>query len=278
MNTRYRISLFGTQLDQLLQSDERFRDRVVILNIGHAEPGYSLNIETPGDADGGMISRKYRQKATVTVTFGLYIYDIAAREEACEKIRTLCAKGGTIMTNDKPGKALYNCVCEQYPEIDSARDWTAPIQMTFSAYYFPYWVNSIDSVKSITGKKTSAALSVPGNAPGANMTVEITALANFSKPKNNAVNLRVDVGSTNLQFSYQFTKNNLIVIDQDSQNNLRVRLYDNATSRKLITSLLPYMLPKSSDKLIAAPGSNNTVSIDSAQSISAVFKTKGAWL
>ena len=278
MITRYRISLFGTQLDQLLQSDERFKDRLVILNIGYTEPGYSMNIETPGDSDGGVIARKYRQKATVTVTFGLYIYSTADRYEACELVKTLCTKGGTVMTSDKPGKALYNCVCEQYPEIDSSRDWTAPLTMVFSAYAFPFWVNTADSVKSITGKKTSAALSVPGNAPRANVTAEITALANFSKPKDNAVTLRVDVGSTNLQFSYQFANNNLIVIDYDSYNNLRVRLYDNATSRKLITSLLPYMLPKSSDRLIATPGSNNTVSIDSAKNITAVFKTKGAWL
>ena len=208
----------------------------------------------------------------------MYVYNTADRYEACELIKSLCAKGGTITTNDRPGKALQNCVCEQFPEIDSARDWTAPLTMVFAAYAFPYWVNTADTTKSMTGTKTSASLNVPGNAPSANMVAEVTIGANFSKPKDNAATLTLTVGSTSLQFSYKFEKNNYILIDLDSRNNLRARLYNNATSKQLITSLLPYMLPKSADKLLGTPGGNNTVAIEAAKSITAVFKTKGAWL
>lgn len=278
MNSRYRVSIGGQQLDEYLQNDERFADKLFILNIGYSEPGISRTVETPGDADGGIITRTYRANASVTVVFGLYVYNTAARYEACELIKSLCAKGGTILTNDRPGKALYNCVCEQYPEIDSARDWTAPLTMVFTAYAFPYWVNTADTTKSLTGTKTSAALNVPGNAPAANIVAEVTIGANFSKPKDNSATVTLTVGSTNLQFSYKFEKNNYILIDTDSRNNLRARLYDNATNKRLITSLLPYMLPKSTDKLLGTPGSNNTVAIEAAKTITATFKTKGAWL
>lgn len=278
MINRYRVSVFGTQLDQLLQSDKRFKDRLVILNIGYAEPKYNRTIETAGDNDGGIITRTYRQKASVTVTFGLYVYDVAARYEACEKVKTLCSKGGTITTNDRPGKALYNCVCEQYPEIDSARDWTAPITMVFSRYDFPYWQDTTETVKTLTGTKTETTITVPGNAPKAKCYVEITAQENYPSSINGTT-LKVTVDSTYINVNYPLKKNNFCIIDQDSKNNLRIRIYDNSSSsKKLIASGVGLATTASSDKLVAIPGKANKFAILADKKVKVALKIRGTWL
>ena len=186
MITRYRMSINGTQLDSCLNNNatyKKYKDKIVLLNIGYSEPGISRTVETAGDTDGGIITRTYRQKATVTVTFGLYIYDVADRKAVCRIIQTLVRNGGTIQTNDRPGEALYNCVCEQFPEIDSARDWTAPLTMVFSAYAFPYWQDTAETRATIPvggTNWTSKAINVPGNAPKSFPIIEIVAKADFT--------------------------------------------------------------------------------------------------
>ena len=277
MITRYRAAIAGTQLDQLLQSDKRFKDKLAILNIGYSEPGFSRTIETAGDNDGGIITKSYRQKASVTITFELRIYDIADRQEACDKIKTLASKGGDITTNDKPGKYLGGCICEQYPEIDSARDWTAPLTMIMTSYTFPYWQNSTETVKSLTGTKTETTISVPGNAPKANCVVEITALEDFPS-KLNGVGAAVTVGSTKITINYSLKKNNYVLIDQDERNNLRIRIYNNSTNNKLLVSGIGLATTSSSDKLIAIPGKSNKFAIQAEKKITARLSARGAWL
>lgn len=285
MITRYRMSIGGVQLDSCLDDNEQFeayKDKIVLLNIGYFAPEFSKTVETAGESDGGIVTKEYRQKASVTVTFGLYIYDVADRNKVCEIIKGLAAKGGTITTNDKPGKALYNAVCDSYPEIDSARDWTAPLTMTFSGYSFPYWQDTTQTPKTLSGKKTSASVAVPGNAPKANTIVEIIAKESSSAAIRAKAYISpivtVGINGNYLYISYPFANNNYCLIDYDSRDNLRIRVYDNKTSMKLIASLLEYVLPTSSDKLLAKPGQNNSVSIDSLLNISATFKVRGAWL
>lgn len=277
MITRYRMSIGGVQLDSCLDEIEEFeqyKDRIVLLNIGYTAPEISRTIETAGDVDGGIITKTYRQKATVTVTFGIYIYDVADRFAVCQHIKTLASKGGTIITNDRPGQELDNCVCEQYPEIDSAKDWTAPLTMVFSAYAFPYWQEQEATVRSLTGKKTSATTYVPGNAPNAMTIVDFLVNEAYSA---SAVTTVVSINGKSIKLYYAFKKNNYCVIDYDSNNNLRVRVYDTPTSTKY-TSILSSVADTSSDKLLAKPGANNTVSIDAAKGITATFSVRGAWL
>lgn len=278
MTNRYRVSIGGTYLDQLLQNDKRFKDKVVMLNVGYAEPGISRTIETAGDNDGGIVTRTYRQRASVTITFGLYIYNTADRYEACEAIKTLASKGGTVITNDRPNRALYNCVCDQYPEIDSARDWTEPLTMVFSSYAFPYWQNQTATVKSLTGTKTESTITVPGNAPKAICTMEITAAENFPTNLNGTI-LKVTVDSTFLNINYPLKKNNYCLIDQDEKNNLRIRIYDNSSSsKKLIASGIGLATDSSSDKLVAIPGKANKFAIQADKKITAKLSVRGAWL
>ena len=322
MITRYRFSIGSRQLDQMLDTDyfsrairARIKDKLVILNIGYTAPDFSRTIETAGDNDGGIITRTYRQKATVSVTFGLYIYNPQERFEACQYIKTQIRDGGTIQTSDRPGQALYNCVCEQFPEIDSARDWTAPLTMVFSAYAYPYWQSvSYDATRSInsTPSGTSMSITPSGNAPLSSPIILVT--ANVAYPNNNptykgiytindtsgnswttpvngelsmqtlntsplvTVMISSSKHTTTFRSFYPLAKNNMMRIDTDERNNLRVRVYPNSSSNIPLSSGYGYVLPDSSDKMLVAPGISNNVFVSAPYSTTVSIQTRGAWL
>lgn len=279
---RFQVSIGGKWLHTYLNSEKRFKGRVWVEDIQYAEPSYKRTIETPGDADGGIITRTYREKASVTIVFNVLTWDPTERYDAVESIRSLAAKGGTILTSNRPNRALFNAVCETYPEIVSSKARTDTISMTFSAYDFPYWQDKADPApKTLSNTtNTSMSVSVPGNAPRAKCIVEIVANENFSL-STNIVGPTVDVtvGKTTLSLIYPFQKNNYCLIDTDDHDNLRVRIYNNSTSsKKLITSGLDLLFPTSSDRLSAIPGQNNTFKIRANKKVTAKLYARGAWL
>lgn len=282
--SRFQVSIGGKWLHTYLNSDKRFKGRVWVEDIQYAEPSIKRTIETAGDADGGIITKTYREKASVTVLFNVLTWDPVERYDAIEAIRTLASKGGTILTSNRPKRALFNAVCETLPEITSSKDRTGELSMTFSSWAFPYWQDAADPTPStLTGTNTSMSVSVPGNAPRAKCWVEITANESIITP-GNKINLSgptidITVGNTTIYLMYLFEKNNYIIIDTDANDNLRVRVYNNNTSnKKLIASGIDLTHPTSSDKLVAIPGKSNTFKIRANKKISAKLYVRGAWL
>ena len=267
MRTRYRISLGGVQLDTLLQDEKDesgIADKLWILDIQYPKPETARTIESPGSRDGGIITRKFRQKVSVTVVFGLYIYDPALRNQACQKIKTWAAAGGTLRTNDRTGQALYNAVCEDFAEIDSVKNWTDPITMTFSAYAVPYWQDTTQTTKTLTGTNTSGTITPPGNAGDTNPTVSIST-------EYGAITwFEITTGDTTIRVTANIAKNHTVTIDYDSKRNLRIR--DGSTS------LLANRSAASSDELIVTCGTSNTIKIRASAKISATFNVRGRWL
>ena len=270
MITRYRISLNGSQLDQLLVNDYG-ANALVILNVGCVKPSFVKTVETPASRDGGLITKSYRDKATVNVSFMLRIYDVAQRNAACQKIKTWAAAGGYIRINDRNSQTLYNAVCDEYPEIESARDWTEPLTMSFSSYVFPYWQDTTQTAFSATGTNITGTLKAPGNAPKGYVTAEIT-------PMNGTMtNIEVNVGSTKIKVTgISVTTSGKLIIDYDSQMNIRIRRLVGST----YTSYLDKRSTDSTDDLLAVPGKDNSVSVKTTSNIrvKADLKVRGAWL
>lgn len=261
MRTRYRFSMGEVALDQLIQED--YPDKLWILDISYAEPAISRSVETPANRDGGIITKEYRQKASVTVTFGLYIYDTAERNAACDRIKSWAKAGGNIRTNDKPDLVLQNAVCEQYPEIDSAKNWTDPLTMTFSAFTFPYWQDFNATTKTLSGTKTSGTITVPGNADYTNPTVSITA--------NAAVTwFEVSTDATTIRVNASLAKNETATISYNSKGYLQIR--------RGTTSILSSRSANSADELRLPCGKTSTIKINASARITATFTARGAWL
>lgn len=299
MMKRYQVSVGGTWLHNLLQTDMRFRGRIIVQDIRYAEPGRKFTVETPGDMDGGIVTKIYREKASVTVVFGIDVFDRANRHTALEAIQTLAAKGGTIITNDRPGRMLANCVCEQLPVITSAKEWYGDLEMTFSSYAFPYWQDQSPITKNLTGTNTNSGyFTVPGNAPETLPVIEMTALADFPD-YNPAVNRAIatkdysafsgttvafnststaefTVSNTKLRLFYPFKQGDRCVVDTDEKGNGRIRIYNRYGT--YIASGRDYMLPDSSDRLIMTPGASNRFEISMKARASATLTARGAWL
>lgn len=299
MMKRYQVSVGGTWLHNLLQTDMRFRGRIIVQDIRYAEPGRKFTVETPGDMDGGIVTKVYREKASVTVVFGIDVFDRANRHTALEAVQTLAAKGGTIITNDRPGRMLMNCVCEQLPVITSAKDWAGDLEMTFSSYAFPYWQDQAPITKNLTGTNTNSGyFTVPGNAPETLPVIEMTALADFPD-YNPAVNRAIatkdysafsgttvafnststaefTVSNTKLRLFYPFKQGDRCVVDTDEKGNGRIRIYNRYGT--YIASGRDYMLPDSSDRLIMTPGASNLFAISMKARASATLTARGAWL
>ena len=287
---RYQVSIGGNWLHKYLDSDARFKGRVFVNDIQYAEPQVKRTIETAGSMDGGIITKTYREKASVTIVFNVMVWDPAARYEAIEAIRTLASKGGTIITSNRPKRALYNCICETYPEVVSSKARTDELTMTFSSWGFPYWQDQTETVRALFSARTNANITIPGNAPIALPTVEIVAQNDFPSgggfvynkdgtvTMNTTPTITVGVGSTKIKMFYQLKRTNYCVIDTDANSNLRIRIYDNKTNMRLIASGLDYLLPDSSDRLEAVPGKSNNFSIDMGSTVSATLRVRGAWL
>lgn len=297
MINRYQVSIGGQWLHTYLQNDRRFRGRIIVQDIRYAEPGIKYTIETPGDMDGGIVSRKYREKASVTVVFGIDVISRSDRHAALEAIQTLAGKGGDILTGDYPGRVLRNCVCEQLPAITSAKDWAGDLEMTFSSYAFPYWQDIALIEKNLQGTNTgTGSFTVPGNAPVAFPEIRMTALANFpdynpaitramgtkdfsfSGPVtfNQTSTAEFTVSGTKLRLFYPFRAGDRCVVDTDEKGNGRIRIYNSAGTQ--IASGRDYMLPDSSDRLIITPGAANSFSIYTKARADVTLTTRGAWL
>lgn len=283
---RYWVSLGGTRLDTLLDKD--YKDAVLVTDIQYAKPDISKTIETPGDLDGGLITRKYRQKASVTITFLLRIYDTAKRNKACQAVKTWASKGGVLRTSDRSDQVLLYSVCDEYPEIDSAKNWLDPLTMTFSSYTFPYWQDATESTITISGSSSSSgSITIPGNAPRAYTTIKATvtqgSIKGLSVTFNGAwIIVGAQKASDSLPSGASLVRaNEYLLFDHDNDLHLRINHMDK--DGKFLESWLPYRYYNSADELFATPGKSNSlkftaVSSASAYKVSLNLKARGAWL
>jgi hypothetical protein len=259
MVTRYRIGVDGTQMDSLDKS-------ICIQDIRYGEIEISKQIETPGNRDGGIVTKTYRQKATVEVEFTINQYTPYNRRKVMDKVKTWAKTGGRLITFDRPEQALYHAEVDKFPEITSSMRWTDPLTVVFADYHFPYWQDIEPIMASITGTNPSGKIKIAGNAPKAFVGVDVMPLGGAIKW------FEVTCASTTIRVEASVAKNATVTIDYDDFGNLRIM------NGK--TSLLANRTGSSSDMLIAKPGASNTIKVKASGStkINAVFYGRGAWL
>ena len=229
-----------------------------ILNIEPTEPQYNTNFANRANRDGAMIIRRSKATEGVQITLEIHEYNPQKREEIAQQISSW-ANGRVLKTSDRSGKRL-RVVCDRYP-IVTARDWTDPVTVVFTAYNLPHWEEDTPALLTLTGTSTSGQLFVPGNAGDA--LVEVSIKANAA-----ATNITLRVGSTILGLGgLSLAANDTITIDYDDNLILRIR--------KGNTSILNKRT--GADDLLARSGEYNTVEIAADGSVTATFSTRGLW-
>ena len=257
MISRYRISLGGVQLDSL---DDNLR----ILDIGYPSANYITNQNTVANADGYELTDERLEKTTVTVTFELHIYDVALRNEVCQKVRAWAKNGGTLITNDRKGQRLQDVKCELLPSIESAKNWTDPITMTFATTYNPHWQSVEEKSIILTGKNPKGTLKMDGSVINTLVSVDVVA-------NENVTNFKIIVGTTNIELKgISLSAGQNLVIDYVKSRYLRIRVEG--------ASVLGQLQPNSSDRLMAKSGINSAVNISANGKVTATVRARGCWV
>lgn len=253
MISRYSVSLNGVDLASL-------DDNLLIMDISDSDPGYNHETFTRGNRQGARVYKNYKEKAGVEITFALRHYDIAARQEACQRVIQWARDGGVLRTNDRPGQFL-RCICESLPSVASALKWTDSLRISFAAYEVPYWQSEEYTSVSMTGKAGSGSITIPGSAPQTMMEVSITANATLNS-------ITLQVGSTTMKLTGMgISKDKVITISYTEDEILRIMVNK--------TSLLNKRT--GSDDLIAACGKPVNVFFTADANCSVTFSARGRW-
>lgn len=253
---RYRVSINNIQLDTV-------DDRILIENVQYPEPNVSRAVATLGSRDGGIVTRRYRQKAEASITFSTNVYGTEERLDVIQKVIRWMNSGKVLRINDRNLTHLSHAIPEVYPAIN-VRDWTEPMTITFSDYVFPYWEDDEETVINIAaGTNKSGSITIPGSAEETYLNAEITAGASVTWIKVISGDYMIHL--TNLSLS----SGNVVTIDHDDEMNLRIR--------KGTTSLLEKRTAASSDDLMAKIGTNS-INVQASGSVSSVIKARGCWM
>lgn len=163
-------------------------DRIVVDAVTENAPQWTVTAMDTGAKVGQHVAGTARQSRSIDVTFKIHERDQTARMEVLNKVITWAANGGEAELDYRPGQ-VCRVLCAQLPAFGSARDWTAPMTVSFVAYWPPYWTErdaDSASAASATGTSGSMTLNLRGNADApawiaakntGNTTVNVLAIA-----------------------------------------------------------------------------------------------------
>lgn len=257
---RYEAYIDGVALTSI-------NNNIIITDISHKPASIQQKTARVANRDGSRVVGSYADAASVGVKFLIREYDILKRQEICQKIAQWATQGTYITTNDRRWQKL-RCVCEQTPTIESSKNWTDEITMTFKGYNPPYWqeINATKVTLGGTNGATSGNTSVHvlGNVKNTLIGAKITAKASISTVYL-AVNSKV-IGLAGLSLS----SGDVVTIDYDDDMNIRIK--------KGSTSLLGKRTAESADDLLVDCGKMNTFSFESSAAAVVEFTIRGWWM
>lgn len=254
MTSRYSATLNNTTLASLDSS-------IYLLDIQYQPvelQDKAINIAKRHGAR--LIDRSFGM-SSVRILFEIHEYGIDDRQDVCGKIVKWAKNGGVLETNDRSGQYLQ-CVCTEFPVISSAKNWTDPLSITFTAFEIPFWQGKTAVTKTLTGTSDEDLLTVPGNVDGALVEADITANASLSSVALSVNNRTLTLSELNA------SQSDVIKITYDEKAIQSIKLGN--------TSLMDKRTGV--DDLLANCGESNLLEISASASVSVEFKIKGLWL
>lgn len=251
MISRYEVSLNQTSLSSIHPS-------ILIHDINYISPEISDETVTLAKRNGSFLQRRYFGTSVVEISFEIHEYSTRVRQEICKNIVLWAKKGGQLETSDKEGQFLQ-CVCTKFPVIESARNWTDPLTVEFTAYVIPFWQEKNMATLAITGTSGNGSLFVPGNADDVLVSASIKANSAIS-----SVSLTVN-GRTLSLTGLSVSSGSTIEIAYDGNAIQSIKVGN--------TSLLNNR--SGVDDLLAKSGELNTFSISASASVTVTFKIRG---
>lgn len=258
MMTRYAVWLDKKGLDAIDPS-------IFILDIAYGAPVFSNNTTDIPGRNGQRMSGRYVRSMSVTVTVEIHEYDVARRQDVCQKIQRWAMNGKVLTTNDRKGQRL-RVICENPVEITSALKWTQPLKMIFTAYEQPFWEDEHPRSVTLDSVNMSKPLYTPGI--GAQTRVEVT-VKNVSGDAIETLTLKA--GSTQMRFEgLALAANDALEIGYDENDLLFIRTGEGSKMRCRTAT--------SDDDLMVETGKSETMSAECDAAVSVTFRTRGLYM
>lgn len=160
MMTRYKAWLNNLPMHDLDPT-------IYILDIKESEPVSSISTAQYGKPYGSVVLEKRRDSLSVTISFEIHEYDPTRRKTVMQKIHAWAKRGGELAISDRPDQVL-KVELDTPPVVGSSRKWTESLDITFTAYAFPYWLDATPQLLEGDG-----TLYIPGTASIAPVDAQI---------------------------------------------------------------------------------------------------------
>lgn len=253
MRSRFEAYMDGNPLSHV-------NPKILILDFAHKPADIAYTADTVANRSGGIVSDKTQGGANITISFEIHEYSIQKRQQICNDV-IRWARGAILETNDRPGQRLH-VRCTRFPRIESAVNWVDQLEMTFTAYEFPFWEEKTPARLILSGNSGEGQLFVPGNAGEAFTEVLIT-------PNSTMANITLSVANTAITLTgCGATTENPVRIAQDEYGFIKITVGNVSILDKRTGS----------DELLAECGALNEISYSSSANVSVEFIVRGLWL
>lgn len=236
-------------------------DRIYIEDI---QEEVSIDQETAKRAAYGMfpLNNPEHQSITVTVTFMIKERDRAARMAVIQKVRGWATKGW-LTTNLRTNQQLY-VYCTQ-PPANETFDWTARMEIVFSAYGEAYWQEIVPLAVSSTSAVSSATRTITPNG-----TQDCFLEAEIRPSSGTLTSVSIAVGAQTMTLSgLSVTNTAPLLIYYDERHLLHIESGG--------VSLLSKRSASSPDDIILTAGQTNTVILTLSRACTYTIKARGLW-
>lgn len=208
------------------------------------------------------LNRPGRESVTVTVTFMVKKRDRTARMAVIEKVRGWASEGW-LTVNTRPGRRLY-VFCTEPPAFETF-DWTARMEIGFTAYGEAYWQETVPlSVSSSSAVSSDTRVITPRGTKDCFLEAQIT-------PSGGTLTaVSVTVGTQTLTLSgLSVTQAAPLRIYYDELHLLHIESGNG--------SLLSKRSAESADDIILTAGQANTVILTFSCACSYTIQARGMW-
>lgn len=254
MISRYNVVLNGVSLSSI-------NEQILVRDISHHSADVRYDTFNVANRNGARIYKKSHATASVRIFFEIHAYSISDRQDICDAVCLWAKDGGVLCTNDR-GEKFLQCVCTEFPSVESAKNWTDELAITFTAYAIPFW-QSLEPVKlHLNDTLLSGTMIVPGNVNNIFVEATVHALDSIT-----SIALTVNGRTLTLSGISVAPGNNVVV----SYNTDGIQSIKNGT-----TSLLDKR--SGVDDLLVNCGKNNSFSFLANGSASVTYKVRGWWL
>ena len=255
MISRYEAVLNGVGLSGL-DAD------ILIHDIKHSPSAFTDNRYSVAKRNGLRTDKRSFSSVSVTIVFEIHAYSVMTRRAICDAVCAWAKDGGKLETNDKNGQFLQ-CVCTQFPSVESTRNWTDELSVTFTAFEIPFWQESVQTIVTFSaGTSGTKDFFVPGS--GDDNVIEAIIRANASL---SSVAITVN-GRTLTLSGLSVAQNKEIKILYDDKGIQSIKV-DNTSLLNKRTGV---------DDLLAKCGKINTASFTASASVNVTLRTRGLWV